>query len=418
MHPSNQQARTAADRSRVAWVLVPTVETTDATLDYYYDFSAGRAEFERAFGALGMDWRWELVTEQNFRATIDRIVAEAGGHAESGGPAGAVGAAGSAAAHAPLVFNLCDGDEINGVPGISVIRYLNSVGLTYTGADEHFYHITTSKIDMKRAFERARVPTPPWDAVSRDSVVDGALDGLFERHGTPLIVKPAVSAGSMGITIKSVVSTHDALAEQLTLLHDGYHGWNLADGGVFVERYIAGPEFTTFIVGSSDAPERRIVYPAVERVFHTALPPTEQFLSFDRLWEVHEKEAPMADGTSLWEYRPAADELQQRICDESWAAYASVGGQGYGRVDLRMDAITGDLYVLEVNAQCGLSEDENNTSIGAILRFADRTFHGLLREIMDCARTGGTGGTGGTGSAGSAGPAPRATGNTSGQMPA
>ncbi len=362
MNPPAQSGRTTHDRPIVAWVLVPTVETTDATLDYYYDFSAGRVEFERAFTALGMEWRWEPVTTKTFRAVIDRIVAES-------------------ATQLPLVFNLCDGDEINDVPGISVIRYLNEVGLRYTGSDEHFYQITTSKIDMKRAFERAGVPTPPWDALSRD----GPLEGLFERHGRPLIVKPAVSAGSMGITIKSVVHSNDDLAEQVRLLHDGYHGWNLADGGVFVERYIVGPEFTTFIVGSSHAPDSSIVYPPVERVFHAALPPTEQFLSFDRLWEVHEKESPMADGASLWEYQPAAAELQQRISEISWAAYASVGGQGYGRVDLRMDAATGDIYVLEVNAQCGLSEDENYTSIGAILRFAERPFHGMVREIMECA---------------------------------
>ena len=30
--------------------------------------------------------------------------------------------------------------------------------------------------------------------------------------------------------------------------------------------------------------------------------------------------------------------------------------------------------MLEVNAQCGLSEDEDYTSIGAILRYADKTF--------------------------------------------
>ena len=53
-----------------------------------------------------------------------------------------------------------------------------------------------------------------------------------------------------------------------------------------------------------------------------------------------------------------------------WAAYAAVGGRGYGRVDLRQDRVTGEIVVLEVNAQCGISEDEAYTSIGAILRFA------------------------------------------------
>jgi D-alanine-D-alanine ligase len=48
-----------------------------------------------------------------------------------------------------------------------------------------------------------------------------------------------------------------------------------------------------------------------------------------------------------------------------------------------MDAATGDLFVLEVNAQCGLSEDENFTSIGAILRFAGQPYHGMVRQILD-----------------------------------
>ena len=40
------------------------------------------------------------------------------------------------------------------------------------------------------------------------------------------------------------------------------------------------------------------------------------------------------------------------------------------------------MYVLEVNAQCGLSADENYTSIGAILRFAQASFTDLIQEIM------------------------------------
>ena len=66
-------------------------------------------------------------------------------------------------------------------------------------------------------------------------------------------------------------------------------------------------------------------------------------------------------------------ELGARIELLSWEAYAAVRGHGYGRVDLRMDAASGELHVLEVNAQCGLSEDENYTSIGAILRVSKRS---------------------------------------------
>ena len=48
-----------------------------------------------------------------------------------------------------------------------------------------------------------------------------------------------------------------------------------------------------------------------------------------------------------------------------------------------MDAITKKIFVLEVNAQCGISEDENFTSIGAILRFEGTTFSQLLIEILN-----------------------------------
>ena len=327
-------------------VLAPRAESADPTIDYYYDFSQNHAEFERAFAELGIEWRWQLATSRNFREVIDVFMLEA-------------------KSYTPIIFNMCDGDESNDVPGIGVIHYLDQLGVRYTGADAGFYQGTTSKIDMKKAFDQAKVATSPWQAIG--PTLRGT-SGLFKRLGTPLILKPAVSAGSMGITVKSVVETPEALKDQVKQMYEGYHGWDLVGGGLFVERFIAGPEFTTFIVGSAADPDHARIYPPVERVFHAALPPTEKFLSFDRLWEVHEREEPMGNGASLWEYEPAPATLCERIEALSWDAYAAVGGHGYGRVDLRMDAATGEMHVLEVNAQCGLSEDENYTSFGAILR--------------------------------------------------
>ena len=56
---------------------------------------------------------------------------------------------------------------------------------------------------------------------------------------------------------------------------------------------------------------------------------------------------------------------------------------GYARLDFRLDKKTGKLFVLEINAQCGLSDDENYTSIGAILRMSDKTFTDLIVEVLD-----------------------------------
>src|SRR4030095_697579 len=94
----------------------------------------------------------------------------------------------------PLVLNLCDGDEVNGTPGVSVIHELERNKLVYTGSDDHYYNITTSKIPMKAAFDKAGVSTAKWE------IIDGSEDsikGICRRLGAPLIIKPAVSRGRL-----------------------------------------------------------------------------------------------------------------------------------------------------------------------------------------------------------------------------
>lgn len=352
--------RAYQDAPYLVWVLVPVVETTDADIAWYSDFTQSRAEYERAFAALGFAWRWQPITLANHRDVVQAIARDSVGHE-------------------PVVLNLCDGDEVNGSPGLSVIRCLKEHGLRFTGADERFYDVTTSKIVMKEAFDRAGVPTSPWAVIPRDGT--GANE-VMKRLGVPLILKPAVSAGSLGITTKSVVQSPQALRAALKRLSKGYHGWDVAGGGVFVERFVAGPEYTTFIVGSYDDAARATIYPPVERVFNEALPPNERFLSFDRLWGLYETEAPLEGDADLWNYRKMPKVLAKRVMEISWAAYEAVGGRGYGRVDLRQDSETGEIQVLEVNAQCGISEDEAYTSIGAILRFARSSFASAVGEII------------------------------------
>jgi D-alanine-D-alanine ligase len=66
----------------------------------------------------------------------------------------------------------------------------------------------------------------------------------------------------------------------------------------------------------------------------------------------------------------------------SWKAYVALKGTGYGRIDIRRDRTTGKLYIIEANAQCGLSEDENYTSIGAILRYAEEPYAEMCLKVI------------------------------------
>ena len=125
-----------------------------------------------------------------------------------------------------------------------------------------------------------------------------------------------------------------------------------------------------------------MVYPPIERIFHASLPEEEKFLSFDRLWEIYEDESPMPSTGNFYDYHQPEASLIPRLEEITRAAYQAVGGIGYGRLDIRMDQETGKLYMLEVNAQCGLSEDEDYTSIGAILRFGKHSFAELVLTII------------------------------------
>ena len=279
----------------------------------------------------------------------------------------------------PLILNLCDGDEVNGTPGVSVIAELEHHRLIYTGSNAHYYNITTSKIPMKEAFDKAGVPNAKWAVIRSEEDV---VDGMCERLGAPLIIKPAVSGGSMGVSVKNVVYTDRELKERVKELSTGYRGWNLLADGLIVEQFITGPEFTTFVVGSATVADSYEVFPGVQRIFHESLPDEEKFLSFDRLWEIYEEEKPMPGNENFYDYHEPPSSIQEQLATISIKAYEAVGGTGYGRLDIRMDQNTGKLYMLEVNAQCGLSEDEDYTSIGAILRFADRSFSSVISSII------------------------------------
>ena len=342
------------------WAFIPYRQDGTEIVGEFYDNPLTRRELSDVFATLGLDWKWVPITTENLDETVDSLLRSRNGSM-------------------PLVLNYCDGDDIFGYPGISVVNKLEEKGLAFTGADAAFYHTSTSKIRMKEAFVRAGVPTAPF-AVIADAERD--IPGLCERLGAPLFVKPAVSAGSFGLTLHSVVHDDEELQTQVRSLLCGPYGQEFAEGGIFAERFINGPEFTVLVVGTPDLPETIRLYPPVERFFNTSLPDEERFFSYERYWENWEAEPGPPDGGPLYEYRLAAPALQERLAALSWQAFCAVGGTGYGRVDIRMDKNSGELFVLEVNANCGISSPEDDSSAGNILKWSGISFAQLMGDML------------------------------------
>ncbi|HBB34604.1 MAG TPA: hypothetical protein DDZ80_15350 [Cyanobacteria bacterium UBA8803] len=348
------------------WVFIPyRIQEQELLSDY--DNPGYRQGLADVFAELGIAWKWQPITLENMQAVVEEVVA-------------------SSNEYIPVVLNYCDGnDEIDGYPGTSVIKLLEQKGIIFTGADSNFFHLTTSKIWMKRAFMKASVATAPYEVISHPSRVQG----VCERLGTPLLVKPALAYGSIGISLESVVESDEQVSKQVQRLLQGVHEMQFPPDSIFVERFISGREFTVFLLGNSQQPESLKIYPPIELVFHSSLPETEQFRSYDNFWGKHLEESLSSSSEPFYHCQSVASDLSEKLCDLSKLAYCAVGGNGYARVDIRMDKDSQELFVLEVNANCAISSipltdfsDLNQTSLGTILHLAGIPFAQLMSEII------------------------------------
>ncbi|WP_199321424.1 ATP-grasp domain-containing protein [Microcoleus sp. FACHB-831] len=341
------------------WAFIPYRIQQQKLISEYHDKPSERQELADVFAELGIKWKWQPLTLENMQAVVEEVAA-------------------AADKCIPVVLNYCDGfDEIDGYPGIAIAKLLEAKNIIFTGADASFLHLSDNKILMKRAFVKAGVSTAPYEVISYAA----AFGGVCDRLGTPLIVKPAISYASYGISLQSVVNSDEQVNLQLQRLVQGQHGKYFPPESIFVEKFITGSEFTVLIVGSVHQPATIKIYPPVERIFHSSLAVSERFLTFDRYWAKYQEETSLSPEEPFYRYQLADPILHDKLCELSMRAYCAVGGNGYGRVDVRMDKNSQELFVLEVNANCGISSDDQ-TSVGNILRFSGTPFAQLMSEMI------------------------------------
>lgn len=275
-----------------------------------------------------------------------------------------------------IIFQLCDGTEEDGYPGISIVKYLESTGRMFTGSRSSFYDISTSKLKMKRLFDKFEIPTSPY-------VVN--TEHIRQKLKYPVIIKPDVSYASIGITKESVLHNSECpIPEYYFLNPDKY----------FIEEFLNGREFTVLVMSklSLDTYGRESqqiqVYPPVERVFENTI----NFLSFDDYWKTKSlkltQEGYIYDSKldqSIVNYKTINNfeerELYENLKKLATRAYVAVNGTSYGRVDIRSDT-AGNLYVLEVNAMPSLSFD-TETSVGQILTLHGNIYHKFIIDLFN-----------------------------------
>lgn len=263
-----------------------------------------------------------------------------------------------------VVVNLCDGGNDEHIPGIEVVRYLENATIAFTGAASAFYDPTRE--EMKQAAANAGVATPRSLAVhSMTEITHPVLSTL----AYPLIVKHPHSYNSIGLTRASRVADDVSMRHELDRMISAF-------GGALIEEFIDGREFTVLVT----EPRLGEDLPWVFTPHEVGFPIGETFKHFDLKWKHY------ADMT----LRPIPDEtLSGKLKDASIAIFQHLNGNGYARLDFRMNAMS-ELIFLEINPNCTIfmATSESFGCADTILAH-DGAHQRFARHILDkaCARS-------------------------------
>jgi D-alanine-D-alanine ligase len=232
-----------------------------------------------------------------------------------------------------LVFNLFEG--FCGSPETEAVlpKILSEIGIPSTGCPTSALKLALDKAKMKVILKVAGIRTPDFQLLNPETL-------NWFRLGYPCIVKPRCEDASHGLSPGSVVNDSASLERQIGLVSNCY------SGGALVEEFIDGREFNATILGDS---EYRIL--PVSEIVYSLPSGMPRILTFAAKWE---PDSAYFEGTKAVCPAEVEAEERERIAETAVAAFRIIGGQGYARVDMRMDCEE-QVNVIEVNPNPDIS---------------------------------------------------------------
>ncbi|HYG63583.1 MAG TPA: ATP-grasp domain-containing protein [Thermoanaerobaculia bacterium] len=261
-----------------------------------------------------------------------------------------------------LVFNLLEsfGDNLNA--DVAVAGVLELLRLRYTGSGPGELFLRQDKGLAKKVFAFEGISYPHFAVFGKDADLETA--GQLRM---PLFVKPLRADASIGIDGDSLVRDAIALMKRVVAIHE-----KVGDSAL-VEEYIEGREFYVGVLGNREP----LALPPIEMDFSGMPEGMPHILGSKAKWSP--KSAEYKGTQSVLAEIP--DELRARLQKVAVDAYRSLRARDYGRVDLRLTE-TGDIYVIEVNANCYLEE---GSEFATAAKAAGIEFPDLVQRIVDLA---------------------------------
>ncbi|MEY2491612.1 MAG: D-alanine-D-alanine ligase [Verrucomicrobiota bacterium] len=194
-------------------------------------------------------------------------------------------------------------------------------GIPYTGDGVRESRTAFDKIESKKKFETAAVPTPQWETIRADERPTFSL---------PFVIKPPRQGSTVGVhIIKRAEQIEKALAEAAQY-----------DDELLVEKFVPGRELTIGVLGNQALPILEII-------------PKGGFYDFNNKYPFLN---PQAGGGAEHVCPAMIDEEKTReIRELALRAFRALGLQVYARVDVLLPE-DGAATVLEINTIPGMTE--------------------------------------------------------------
>ncbi len=261
-----------------------------------------------------------------------------------------------------LIFNVCERINDSSLLEPHAASLFDMLQVPYTGSNPFTLGLCIDKIRVKKLLNYHAIPTPRWDYAYR---LEDEIDADLKF---PLIVKPANTDNSIGITNDSVVTNAAELRRQLE--------WVIGEIGrpALVEEFIEGDEYDVSIIGNEDD-ERRVL--PLSRSNFSAMP--------KGYWHLYPYTAKFAIDPVYKENirveRPPKNipaRLTALISEIALDTYGILGCHDYGRVEIRVDA-GGNPYVLELNPNPSINRGD---CLPAVAELVGMDYGDFIEEII------------------------------------
>jgi len=242
----------------------------------------------------------------------------------------------------------------------TVQELLELVGVPYTASGPSACMRCSDKVLAKHALRDAGLATPDFYAFSRTAFESlgaaQALPAIEERLDFPVVVKPASQGSALGIRFAPT-------AQEVPAAIVAAFSY---DTKVMLERHVNGRELAVSVLDGPEGPE---ALPVVE-----AIPRGGDHYDFEARYQIGR-----TDFACPARLEP---ETTARVQGLALDAYRVLGCYGFARVDLMLDAATGEPTVLEANAIPGLTE---TSLLPQAAEAAGISFPAFVARVLDLA---------------------------------